>query len=76
MWSNKTKNSAPTPSLKNKVATKIERARILTPDGNQILVGPSCNFILVWRKELSFWVSTTTKAIGEIWTKKVKIPIT
>ena len=75
-WTNKTKDTAETPTLKTKISTKIEKGRILTPDGNQVFVGLDCNFLLVWQNEISLWASTITKIIGETWSNKTKTPIT
>ncbi len=75
MWSNKSKNSAETPSLVTKIETKLERGRILTPDGCQVLVGEHENLILVWRIYETLWNNVVSK-VASIWSNKSKTPIT
>ena len=75
MWSNKTKNSALTPTLKTKIETRLERGRLLTPDGNQILVGLGENLILIWQALGSRWNNIPQKIAG-VYTNKAKTPIT
>ena len=74
MWSNKSKNSAETPSLVTKIETKLERGRILTPDGHQVLVGSGENLILIWKALGTLWNNTIQK-INSAWSNKTKTPI-
>lgn len=57
MWLNKTKSTPETPTLKEKVPTSTPKGRILTPDGNQILVGSSSNLVLIHQEYFSEWVN-------------------
>lgn len=74
MWSNKTKNSAQTPSLRTKIQTNFERGRLLTPDGHQILVGSGENLVLIWQAAGTLWNNITQKVVGS-WSNKTKTPI-
>lgn len=74
MWSNKSKNSAETPSLVTKIETRLERGRILTPDGHQVLMGSGENLILIWQALGTLWKNTTQKMNGS-WSNKTKTPI-
>lgn len=59
MWQNKDKSTAQTPSLKTKINTNKFRGRILTPDGNQILVGSPENLILIFQGDATEWINKT-----------------
>ena len=54
MWTNKTKTSS-TSNNKSKILNSFERTRILTHDGNQILVGNSENLVLISQEEATKW---------------------
>jgi hypothetical protein len=57
---------------KTKVETRIDRGRILTPDGNQILVGAGEDVTLIYQVEGSLWGNNAKTASGS-YTKKTKI---
>jgi hypothetical protein len=66
---------------KNKVSSTITRGRILTPDGNQILLGSSEDLILIYQEQSDYWqkrakVSTSwtnKNKVASVWTNKTKI---
>ena len=49
-------------SNKSKVSSTIERGKILTPDGNQILLGVDEELILIYQSQGDYWqeISKTT----------------
>jgi hypothetical protein len=58
-WSNKTK-----------VSSTIERGRILTPDGNQILLGADEDLVLIYQSQDDYW-SNKSKTTSS-WSNKSK----
>lgn len=62
-WINKVKHAAQTPIFKSKIPTNIEEDKIVTPDGQDILVGLTGTLILVWR------------LAGTLWRMKTKTPL-
>lgn len=74
-WASKTKNSADTPSFKNKVATKYELGYLVTPDGAQILVGENEDLILIYQEEETFWQFGRSKTAGNAWSNRTKTPV-
>lgn len=63
-WLNKTKHSAQTPIFKSKNPTSFDEDKIVTPDGQDILVGFGGILVLVWRYA------------GSLWKTKQKTPLT
>lgn len=59
-WSNKGKTSA-----------TLQRGRLLTPDGNQVLVGSSVDEVLIYQ-EAGDSYTKKSKTVGS-WTNKTKI---
>ncbi len=58
---------------KPKISATVFKGRLLTPDGNQILVGESVNEILIYQEYLENWgYKSKTDESGD-WTKKTKI---
>lgn len=74
-WTGKTKNSGNTPSYKSKIATRIERGYILTPDSSYILVGSDENLVLIYQDETSLWSNSKLKNVGTSYSTKTKTPI-
>lgn len=75
-WTNKTKNPAGTSTQKEKIATETQMGRILTPDGNPILLGQNEDLVLIWQRRASLWLNVITKITGDVWLNKTKTPIT
>lgn len=74
-WQNKTKNSPESATLLQKVETNVSQDNIVTPDGQDILVGFGGDLVLVWRFAESLWNFAKTK-INSVWTNKTKTPLT
>jgi hypothetical protein len=49
-------------SNKDKSPDRIDRGRLLTPDGNQILVGPNEDEILIYQEETDLWTRKQREA--------------
>ncbi len=60
MWTNKTKDSS-----------TIERGRILTPDGNQILLGADEDLVLIYQTRSDYWQRTLKQS--SVWSNKSKV---
>lgn len=57
---------------KTKIPQEGDDERILTPDGNTILVGSPENLILLWQADFTNWVNKVKIAAGA-WANKAKI---
>lgn len=67
-WTNAAKDSPESWLNTDKERIIYERGRILTPDGDQVLVGPLESLILIWQEEnLSGGWSNTPKGGGNSW---------
>ena len=58
---------------KSKTSATLFRGRLLTPDGNQILVGASENEILIWQEYLENWGHKSKTDESGDWTNKTKV---
>ena len=58
-------------SNKSKVSSTIERGKILTPDGNQILLGVDEELILIYQSQGDYWERTTKQS--SVWSNKSKV---
>jgi hypothetical protein len=74
-WTGKTKNSGNTPSYKSRIATRIERGYILTPDNQDVLVGSDEDLVLIYQDESSLWNNSKLKSVLTIYSAKTKTPI-
>ena len=73
-WSNKSKtDESGDYGDKPKISATLFRGRLLTPDGNQILVGESLNEILIYQEYLENWgYKSKTDESGD-WNLKAKV---
>ncbi len=71
-WTQKSKNAVGSSSLKTKIEQGTKRGRILTPDGNRILLGASSDEILIYQIYATFWNSKSRNAVGS-YSLKTKI---
>ena len=75
-WINKSKtDESGDYTNKNKTSAVLSRGRILTPDGNQILVGASENEILIWQAYLENWSNKSKTDESGDWANKTKISV-
>lgn len=58
---------------KSKTSATLFRGRLLTPDGNQILVGTSEDEILIWQEYLENWGHKSKTDESGDWTLKAKV---
>jgi len=73
-WTNKSKtDDSENWTDKNKISATLFRGRLLTPDGNQILVGESVDKILIYQAYLENWgYKSKTDQSGD-WSNKAKV---
>lgn len=73
-WTNKSKtDDSANWSDKNKISATLYRGRLLTPDGNRILVGESVDKILIYQEFEEDWGKKTKTDESADWTNKTKV---
>jgi len=75
-WTNKSKTDESGDwTDKTKTSASLSRGRLLTPDGNQILVGSSEDEVLIYQEYTDLWTNKSKTDESGDWTNKTKVSI-